>query len=182
MGAPVPLHVRDATLDDAAAIADLHVRSWRAHYVDFAPREYLERLDAAAHEREYWRPLLAEPPDGARVWVAEVDGVPAGFANIEPATEDGAWPVPPHCGWLHHIHLAPEHVGRGVGRALFGHALDALRVGGFTEGALWVYEANRLARRFYDAAGWRADGARNTRNLGGLDVPQVRYRGPLTGA
>ncbi len=174
-----PLHIRPATAGDAGVIADLHVRSWRAHYVDFAPREYLESLDAGAHARDYWHPLLAEPPAGARAWVAEVYGAPAGFASIEPGSEDGAWPVPPGCGWLHHIHLAPEHIGKGTGRALFAHALHTLHEDGFSEAVLWVYEANRLARRFYEAAGWLEDGGRNTRALGGVELPQVRYRGRL---
>jgi len=42
---------------------------------------------------------------------------------------------------------------------------------------LWVLRENRRARRFYELAGWSADGAaKDAELLGGLTLPEVRYR------
>jgi RimJ/RimL family protein N-acetyltransferase len=39
--------------------------------------------------------------------------------------------------------------------------------------------ANGRARRFYERAGWRPDGAEKTEEWAGARVPEVRYRRPL---
>ena len=47
---------------------------------------------------------------------------------------------------------------------------------GFEETVLWVLPANARARRFYEIAGWVADGASRTTEVLGVVVPEVRYR------
>jgi RimJ/RimL family protein N-acetyltransferase len=44
------------------------------------------------------------------------------------------------------------------------------------EAVLWVLPGNRRARRFYEAAGWVADGAERSAEVQGVVVPEVRYR------
>jgi hypothetical protein len=41
---------------------------------------------------------------------------------------------------------------------------------------LWVLPANARARRFYEIAGWVADGSERTMEVLGVVVPEVRYR------
>ena len=41
---------------------------------------------------------------------------------------------------------------------------------------VWVFEANPVARRFYEAAGFRADGARSTIDFDGVPLDEIRYR------
>ena len=41
---------------------------------------------------------------------------------------------------------------------------------------LWVLPANARARRFYEIAGWAADGSERTMEVLGVVVPEVRYR------
>jgi RimJ/RimL family protein N-acetyltransferase len=53
---------------------------------------------------------------------------------------------------------------------------------GFAETVLWVLPANARARRFYEAAGWVADGAERTSEVFGVTVPEVRYRRRSTSA
>ena len=45
-----------------------------------------------------------------------------------------------------------------------------------------MLEANRRARRFYEIAGWRMDGARKTFDIAGREIPEVRYRKALAAA
>jgi ribosomal protein S18 acetylase RimI-like enzyme len=141
--------IRPATLDDAALIADLHVRSWRGSYRDFLPADYLEALDARRHADDYWRPALARATEGSATWVADIDGGGVGFVAIEgpqgiPPPEEAL----PGCGYVHHIHVVPEFLGRGVGAALWRTGLEALRAAGYHEATLSVYEPNHRARSF----------------------------------
>jgi RimJ/RimL family protein N-acetyltransferase len=44
-----------------------------------------------------------------------------------------------------------------------------------------VLEANPRARRFYERAGWRPDGARKHYERWGVTAPEIRYRKRLAG-
>ena len=47
---------------------------------------------------------------------------------------------------------------------------------GFAESVLWVLPGNARARRFYEVAGWVADGSSRESEVLGVSVPEVRYR------
>lgn len=184
--------IREAVPGDASRIAGMHVRSWISAYRSFAPAAYLASLDQDVLRRSYWQPRLEASVPGSRTWIAFRSGVPAGFVNNEPPHQGApAWEaVPDGCGWLDHIHAAPEFRGRGVGKALFRHALDALAVEGFREAVLWVYRDNAEARLFYERMGWQPDGVEVDKPFkwtgrdgtpGETIMAMVRYRG-LTGA
>ena len=64
----------------------------------------------------------------------------------------------------------------GAGRALLQAAQAELARLGFEETVLWVLPANARARRFYEIAGWVADGTERTAEVLGVTVPEVRYR------
>ncbi len=186
------LRIREAGPGDASRIAGMHVRSWLQAYQSFAPAAYLHSLDQDAHRLAYWQPRLEAPREGSQTWIAFLAGIPAGFVNNEPPKEAPApWEdVPAGCGWLYHIHLAPEFRGRGIGAALFRHSMAAFAADGVREAVLWVYEENGPSRAFYERMGWRADGTRVERPLawvsrdgqpGEATLVMVRYRG-RTGA
>ncbi|RBQ13897.1 GNAT family N-acetyltransferase [Spongiactinospora rosea] len=59
-----------------------------------------------------WREHLARP--GVRAWIAEVDGRPAGFAQLQAQ--------PGHTVEIEYFGLAPEYVGHGIG----GHLLTLI--------------------------------------------------------
>jgi hypothetical protein len=102
--------IREASIEDAAAIADLHVRSWQAAYRGIVPDVILDGLSVEAR-RNFWT--------------------------------------------------------RTIGRAFTDPSNDA---------RIWVIEANARGRRFYEAAGWRPDGARQAIDFDGAMVDEVRYR------
>lgn len=182
------LSIREAGPGDASRVASIHVRSWIVAYRSFAPIEYLNSLDQDGHRLAYWQPRLEAAVPGSRTWIAFLSGIPAGFVNNEPPHEDASptEAVPEGCGWLDHLHIAPEFRGRGVGRALFRLALDALAEEGFEEAVLWVYADNAEARAFYERMGWHPDGTEEDKVLrwtrdgapAEATVVMVRYRGP----
>jgi GNAT superfamily N-acetyltransferase len=165
--------VRDATLDDAKAIAAVHVRSWQAAYRGLLPDDLLDSLSAPDREA-MWRMSIARPALGHGCVVAEEEGDVIGFAAFGPARQ-GHGAASPDAGEVYAIYLAPERLGRGVGRTLLSGATDRLREAGFRSALLWVLEANERARGFYELMGWRVDGATTTERIDCVNLPTVRY-------
>jgi ribosomal protein S18 acetylase RimI-like enzyme len=172
-----PITIREATLDDAEAIARLHVRSWQWAYRGQLSDDYLDRMSQTLERRIAARraELTDKPPDH-RWWVAEQAEQLAGFALTWPSGDADATPATGEVGL---IYLEPTAAGKGIGRALFAHAVSVLQQRGYTQATLWVLESNARARRFYEAAGWRPDGATRTEERPGLLMREVRYRKAL---
>jgi ribosomal protein S18 acetylase RimI-like enzyme len=102
----------------------------------YPPERYPFPDDAV---REVWAEALSDP--GVEVYVAEVDGVPAGAVSVGK-------------GFLSTLYVLPAHQGSGVGSALHDLALERLREQGFDEARLWTLEGNDSGRRFYERRGW----------------------------
>jgi GNAT superfamily N-acetyltransferase len=164
------MEVRRARLEDAAAIAEVHVRTWQAAYEHALGRERLAGIDVE-RRREMWERVL---PRGDHVWVADDDGAVIGFAWIGDSRDaDGE-------GELFAIYVLPEAWGCGAGPELMAAARLALRER-YPTSILWVLEDNPRARRFYEREGWEPDGGRKEEELLGATVAEVRYRLPKTG-
>jgi len=69
--------IRVATLQDAGAIARVHVESWQTTYAGIVPEAYLASLDVGQREAS-WREWLGFDVD---VFVAEADGEVVGFVG-----------------------------------------------------------------------------------------------------
>ena len=166
------LRIREAEPQDAAAIAELHVRSWQTAYRGQLTDDYLDGLNVQERLDQH-RQSLESPMPGWRTWIAEEDGRPVGFAVTGPSQDSDA---DPKTAELYAIYLDPDRVGTGLGRSLFEHSVGDLRSRGFTTATLWVLETNELARRFYEIAGWKADGTVTTERVDCEMRPTVRYR------
>ncbi|GMU40315.1 MAG: hypothetical protein AMXMBFR23_11810 [Chloroflexota bacterium] len=177
------MRIVEASAADADTIAAIHARSWRSAYRGFAPDDWLDSPDLEPSARRYWRDTFATPRAGMRTWLAMVGEMAAGFVNIAPPPADPKpdEEVPAGCGYLNHIHLLPEAIGQGTGARLFRHACGAMADAGHSEAVLWVYGPNARARAFYEAMGWRHDGAEAPHAFpsagGPVMVPSLRYRG-----
>lgn len=169
------MKIRDPTAADARAVAEVHVRSWQAAYRGLMPDDFLDSLSVEDRERE-WRAWLASPPPREGGLVAEEDGKVLGFVRFGPSRDEGGRQ---DAGEVYAIYVVPEAFRTGTGRELFARASRMLRERGFTEATLWVLEANERARHFYEAAGWRPDGAVSTERMDCLRMPTVRYRTEL---
>jgi GNAT superfamily N-acetyltransferase len=149
----------------------VHVASWRHAYRGLLPDEYLEKL--SVEEREAQRLVwFADPVPRSGVLVAEVEGRIVGFASYGPSRDDDA---PASTGEVPAIYVEPSAMRTGVGRALLEAATAELRSAGSTVATLWVLEANDPARRFYEKAGWRWDGAVSQHDFDCANRPVVRY-------
>jgi GNAT superfamily N-acetyltransferase len=158
--------VRRAQAGDAAALGEIHVRTWQAAYEHVFGAERLAGM-SAARRAEQWRRWLAE---GVDAWVyEEEDGSVVGFVWIGDSREAE------RVGELFAIYVLPESWGSAAGRELMAVARDALRAA-YPTSILWVLEDNPRARRFYEREGWALDGGRKEDELLGTTVAEVRYR------
>jgi ribosomal protein S18 acetylase RimI-like enzyme len=170
------MRIREADPKDAKAIAEVHVRSWQAAYRGQLTDEYLDGL--SVEERiEQHRRSLEQPRAEWRTWIADDGGRVAGFAVTGPSEDADA---EPSTAELYAIYLEPDRVGTGLGRNLLEHAVADLRDRGFRAATLWVLETNERARRFYEMAGWRADGTETSERVDCEMRPTVRYRVDLS--
>lgn len=138
--------VRQAQVDDAAAIAHVHVATWRSAYRDLLPADFLASLNEK-HYEERWGRTLSEP--SARVFVAEsAEGV-VGFASggRERAGEHS------FSGELYAIYVLADAQGRGHGQRLVQAVVGGLRELGLTDMIVWVLRDNLHARKFYERLG-----------------------------
>ena len=167
--------IRHATEADIPAIAEVHHEGWRWAYRGLGLGQALDAL--APPEREgIWRRTLAREPSGVRLWVADREGVVAGFVAAGPARAPG---YPVGSAEIYALYQRQSAAGSGVARALIVHALDDLAARGFHQVFLWVLATNLAARRFYERGGWQTDGTVDDGEHGGEEVQQALYWRPL---
>jgi ribosomal protein S18 acetylase RimI-like enzyme len=160
------VEIRRARLEDAAAIAAVHVRTWQSAYEHVFGAERLAGLDLAAREG-LARRLATDPESDA--FVVEDEGRIVGFVATGPPEEEGEERE------LYAIYVLPEAWGTEAGTGLTQAAVEAMRARHAADAILWVLDDNPRARRFYEREGWYADGSAESEYLG-LTVPLVRYR------
>ncbi|HEV2033627.1 MAG TPA: GNAT family N-acetyltransferase [Candidatus Dormibacteraeota bacterium] len=138
--------IRPATIKDAAAIARVHVESWRTTYRGMLPEEFLASLSELGYA-ERWERVIR---DGASlVHVVEDAGELVGFASggRERAGETA------YTGELYAIYLLESAQRRGQGRELLRAIVDGLRRMKLRDMIIWVLRDNRPARLFYERLG-----------------------------
>lgn len=166
--------VRRAVSADAGEIAGVDVRAWWHSYQEFLDEQRL--LERTVEQRTgAWQEHLGA---GAQreTWALEVAGRIAGYVSLGGSRDADA---EPETGELFALYVDPPAQGAGAGTVLLDHAEARLCELGRSAATLWTFEANGLARAFYERRGWLVDpsGAGNE----GCEswAPAVRYRREL---
>src|SRR5262249_56908706 len=73
--------------------------------------------------------------------------------------------------------VEPRWGRRGHGGRLLAAAGDAMLADGLARGISWVAEADKASLRFWERAGWAADGLVRTLDAGGRPLREVRMTG-----
>lgn len=163
------MHIRTATVDDAAAIAYVHVESWRTTYQSIVPDDFLARLSYSQRE-QFWRQLLTEPDSHTIVYVAEDDcGKIIGFASGGPERSGDTL----YTGELYAIYVLAQHQGQGVGRQLVLPLVRRLLQEGMRAILLWVLAENP-ARKFYERLGGQPVYEKPV-TTGGMPLLEIAY-------
>src|SRR5262245_2642033 len=128
------MHIREARIEDAAAIAKVHVDAWRTTYPGIVPAEFLASLSYAEREGK-WRDGLAAPEYGEFTHVAEIDNDQiVGFATGGPERSGKL----DYCGELHAIYLAAGSRREGIGRRLVHSVAERLLQLKYNSIMVWV--------------------------------------------
>jgi ribosomal protein S18 acetylase RimI-like enzyme len=166
--------IRQAVIDDAAAIARVHVASWRSTYRTLLPDDFLESLTEADYA-DRWRRFIGG--GSSRVFVVEPDhpaeGALVGFASAghERAGEIG------FTGELYAIYVLDAFHRRGYGRELVRACVSGLRDMGLEDMIIWVLSDNQPARRFYERLGGAYVRAQPI-TIGSATLEEVSYGWP----
>ena len=156
--------IREATIADARAIAEVQVAGWHAAYRGLVPDGTLDGMTVEVREPK-WASNLAEP-SAPRTTVLEREGRVVAFATVGPSRYEA------DLGEVWALYVAPDAWRTGAGRALLGDGLRFLEEQGQPAVMLWVLEGNLRAIRFYEACGFRLDGARLEKDA----LPQLGMR------
>lgn len=180
MSTSADVSARIAWAEDAAAIAAVQVRAWRASYADLLPAEVLSTLDTD-EIADGWRLALARPEDARnRVLVALERNLVTGFVVTGPATDPDCDPV--STGELTDLTVDPHKRGVGHGSRLLQAGADTLVADRFDRAVMWLTAGDDATRAFLTSGGWGPDGAHRTLDLlgdGATTVKQIRLHTAL---
>lgn len=172
----LPVIIRPATLDDALAIAEVHVISWRQAYRGLMPATFLEGLSVEEREALWSDSITKNEPE---ILVVERDGAVAGFCAFGPCRDPGSMPSDYEI-WAMYLH--PAHWSRGLGRELWLASHNRIVEHGAKTVSLWVLADNERAIRFYHAMGFEAEtGSGKFLERGSVQLQEVRFTQQLSG-
>ena len=158
--------VRKADGNDAAALAEILVKSFRVAFAELITHETMERCSNEENCREMFAAICASGE--GQFYIAEHEGKACGelYWQDGDELENSAHIVA--------IHSLPETWGSGVGKAMVEAALRDIRSAGKEQVYLWAFKDNRRARRFYEKNGFVWDGSERVSEFDG--ALEVRYR------
>lgn len=172
------VHLRAVVPDDAEAIAEIHLQAsstlalWQIAHMGPPPEDLYRELG----DQSRYRTTLDDSPPEQRAWVAERGGRVVGYVITGPSRDRDA---DGRTAEIFELYVRPELAGRGIGRLLLDRGTQDLRSRGYEEATLWVLERNNRARRFYEAGGWRTDGATKVDRYDEAEFTEMRYRTTL---
>ena len=138
--------IRDATPDDAASIAQIHVEGWRTTYRGLFPDAFLDGLDEAARAA-YWRGNLPAA-EGRHTLLAHDGDDAVGFVSGGPARDAHGFEAE-----VYAIYLLSKARRRGTGGRLMARMFRRFREDRRRSAHLWVHEGNVAGETFYAKLG-----------------------------
>lgn len=160
--------IRQAQVNDAPAIARIHVDTWRTTYTGLIAEEYLAKL-SYERGRTQWIENLTDQKE-KRTFVAENQaGQIVGFATCGPIRGT----IEDFDGELYAIYVLKAFQGMGYGKLLVTRAAQYLASAGYHSLVIWVLKENP-ACGFYERIGGRKVGEKEI-VIGGQPLIEVAY-------
>ncbi len=141
--------IRLARIEDAPAIARIHVAVWQSAYRQLMQEELIDQVTVEARE-EMWTDILTAYAGTHPVIVAEDFGVGiCGFGNAGPLRGEA---LLGYSGEFKTLYLLPTYQRRGIGSQMLSRLATHLVERGHTSAAAWVVATNP-ACGFFEAMG-----------------------------
>lgn len=166
--------IRFATQADAAAVANLHLIASRAVHEGVVPESHWQATPPAKRVA-YWKDAIeyGEPQVMVAVQAGEVVGFVGFDRSRDPKSKNTT-------GELWALYVDPDHLGQGVGLALWDAANEGLQDEDCTDVTVWVPLASTRALAFFDAAGFKREmNTPRTVPLGSVRVEEIRFKRAL---
>jgi len=163
------LTIRKAKVENAAAIAHVHVESWKTTYAGIVSDVFLASLNKEVRTQSWQEQILTA---NISILVAEDETGIFGFAaggKIREKLDD-------FDAELYAIYLLHERQKQGAGRTLCLTLASALQTKGFTSMIVWVLEQNPSVS-FYERLG-AVQIAQKVINIGGADLQELAFGWP----
>lgn len=161
--------IRSATIQDAGAIARIHIDSWRVAYKGIVDDVVLEELDIGL-KTERWMRILSESLSDT--YVFESGGKVSAWISYGKCRDDDREGF----GEIWALYVSPEEWRHGRGRALISFVEEIASNARTADLTLWVLERNLQGRAFYEKIGYKPDGSVKTFELGNQTLEEIRYR------
>ena len=163
------LTIRPAEVDDAPAIARVHVDTWRSAYVGIVPQTYLDGMTEQNRTLAWVRLLERIGPSSITLVSEDHDGRVIGFISGGPLRHrDERYQAE-----ITSLYVLGSHQRDKHGRRLFLAACDRLAARGLKGLFVWVL-ADNPARAFYEKLGGELV-AETTRNFAGTPLKELGY-------
>lgn len=171
----MPISVRRPVLADVPALAAINIATWRVAYDGIVPPAYLDRMKPAAYEQQ-WRARIRDEQSADDAFLAERGGAVVGYVVAGRYRMQQDAPREDTSGWgeLYALYVHPASQRSGVGSRLHQEAMAYLSSHPYVQAALWVLEANLAGIAWYEAHGWRTDGATTEWAAAGVMLPEIR--------
>ncbi len=167
------LTIRPAEIDDAPAIAKVHVETWRYAYHGIIPQDYLDTL--TVHNRAISWVRWLERSSQLITLVSEDDhGRVVGFVSGGPIRHR----EPRFEGEITSLYISPHAQRNGHGRRLFMALSNRLAQRKLKGLFLWVL-ADNTARGFYETLGGQEVSA-TVRDFAGASLREIGYGWAVT--
>lgn len=142
------ISIRSAVVEDASAIATVHVAAWKETYRGIVPEEFLNNLSIQRRTQQWESSLSDEESTYHRAFVAEMDGQVVGFSNYGLPQEKNSG----FDGELFAIYILQFAHKQGIGKLLVEAVVRGMRDLGYKSMMVWVLRDNP-ARGFYERLG-----------------------------
>ena len=167
------IDVRHARPPDAAAIACVHVDTWRSAYPGIVPKEYLVGMTEARQAVQWDATLRRRRPPETELVAEAHDGretIVVGFGSC------GRARAGPCDGEVYTLYVASDWQNQGIGRHLLAGLFGGLVEHGVKDALVWVLSANP-SRYFYEAMGGTRISERRERFAGQM-LDETAYGWP----
>jgi ribosomal protein S18 acetylase RimI-like enzyme len=144
---------------DAAALANVHIASWRETYAGLLPAADLARMSAPVHARRFRRQLASGQSDEVCLAAEGRNGLVGYCAGHRRA----GWPL----AEVSTLYVLRSAQNVGLGRKLLSSTARTLQAGGARGLRLWVLSSNDRAKGFYRRLGGEQGAERAVTGWGG---------------
>jgi len=158
--------IRTARIEDAAAIGEVYVETWRTTYAGMVPDAVLLEMNTEI-QGVRWAGVIERDRELVKVAEDARQGVVGMASGGRPHRGSG------FAAEVFTLYVLPDAQGAGIGRGILANMFRAFRNAGLSSAIIWVLAPNP-ARFFYEALGGERVSEREER-LWGANLPEIGY-------